>query len=96
MPDSDINSYPEKYWHCFVKLISSSNYSVVNDLSFIELHQQIVDPWLKSRQFTISGKIVKLLNSVQTHELSLEDITNEVEATRQTNYQIPLSSINNH
>ncbi|WP_103670554.1 hypothetical protein [Pseudanabaena sp. BC1403] len=65
MPDSDINSYPEKYWHCLVKLIDSSNYSVVNDLSFIELQQQIVDPWLKSRPFTISGKIVRSSNYVE-------------------------------
>ena len=73
MLDSDINSYPENYWHCFVKLIGSSNYSIVNDLSFIELHRQIVEPWLKSRQFTISGKIVRSSNQVEeikiTHTL---------------------------
>jgi len=71
MPDSDTNSYsyPEKYWHCFVKLINSRHYSVVNDLSFIELHQQIVDPWLKSRPFTISGKIVR--SSEQVEEIKI-------------------------
>jgi hypothetical protein len=76
MTDSDINSYPEKYWHCLVKLIGSSDYSdysVVNDLSFIELQQQIVDPWLKSHPFTISGKIVRSSNQVEeikiTHTL---------------------------
>ena len=35
---------------------------------------------------TFSVRFNKLLNSVQTDELSLEDITQEVEAVRQTNY----------
>jgi len=37
-------------------------------------------------QDTFSVRFKKLLNSVQTDELSLEDITNEVEAVRQANY----------
>ncbi|PZU95261.1 MAG: hypothetical protein DCE90_12940 [Pseudanabaena sp.] len=35
---------------------------------------------------TFSVRFKKFLNSVQTDELSLEDITNEVEAVRMTNY----------
>ena len=37
-------------------------------------------------QDTFSMRFKKLLNSVQPDELSLEDITNEVEAVRQANY----------
>jgi predicted DNA-binding protein YlxM (UPF0122 family) len=37
-------------------------------------------------QDTFSVRFKKLLNSFQTNELSLEDITNEVEAVRQANY----------
>ncbi len=37
-------------------------------------------------QDTFSVRFKKLLNSVQTDELSLEDITNEVESVRQANY----------
>ncbi|WP_434687955.1 type II toxin-antitoxin system VapB15 family antitoxin [Pseudanabaena minima] len=39
---------------------------------------------LKEDIFSLRFK--KFLNSVQTDELSLEDITNEVEAVRQANY----------
>ena len=35
---------------------------------------------------TFSVRFNKFLNSVQNDELSLEDITNEVEAVRQANY----------
>lgn len=35
---------------------------------------------------TVSVRFKKFLNAVQTDELSLEDITNEVEAVRQANY----------
>ncbi|PZO43348.1 MAG: hypothetical protein DCF19_05220 [Pseudanabaena frigida] len=35
---------------------------------------------------TFSVRFKNFLNSVQTDELSLEDITNEVEAVRKTNY----------
>jgi hypothetical protein len=35
---------------------------------------------------TFSVRFKKFLNSVQTDELSLEDITNEVESVRQANY----------
>ena len=35
---------------------------------------------------TFSVRFNKFLNSVQTDELSLEDITNEVESVRQANY----------
>ena len=35
---------------------------------------------------TFSVRFKKLLHSVQTDELSLEDITNEVETVRQANY----------
>ena len=37
-------------------------------------------------QDIFSVRFKKFLNSVQTDELSLEDITNEVEAVRQANY----------
>ncbi len=37
-------------------------------------------------QDTFSVRFKKFLNSVQTNELNLEDITNEVEAVRQANY----------
>jgi hypothetical protein len=47
-------------------------------------------------QDTFSRRFQKFLNSVQTDELSLGDIPNEVEAARQINYQIPLSSVDNH
>lgn len=35
---------------------------------------------------TFSVRFKKFLNSVQTDEISLEDITNEVESVRQENY----------
>lgn len=35
---------------------------------------------------TFSARFKNFLNSVQTDELSLEDITNEVEAVRKKNY----------
>ncbi|HUV72065.1 MAG TPA: hypothetical protein VMW25_03580 [Clostridia bacterium] len=53
-----MSDYPEKYWHCAVKLINQKRHAVVNDLSFEEINEKIIQPWLNSKTFTIDGKIV--------------------------------------
>jgi REase_DpnII-MboI len=59
------NSYQQQYWHCSVRVTGSKNISVVNDLPLTELQRQIVEPWLQSRPFTISGKIVRSSDQVE-------------------------------
>lgn len=59
------SSYPDKYWHCAIKLISQKEYSVVNDLSLDELQKKIIQPWLALKPFTVDGKIVNKRESLE-------------------------------
>src|SRR5688500_18758988 len=59
-----MTDYPEQYWHCAIRLMGNKRTSVVNDLTFAELQRQIVQPWLQSRPFTISGTIVRQISQV--------------------------------
>src|SRR5581483_1713049 len=56
---------PERYWHCSVQLIGQKQYSVVNDLSFIELQKQIIEPWHRDMRFPVAGLIVPAREKVQ-------------------------------
>jgi hypothetical protein len=54
-------TYPEKYWHCYVELENADSphdYYVINDLTFNELQKEITGPWRNSRPFNISGKVI--------------------------------------
>jgi len=53
-----MSDYPEKFWHCYVKLEGNKVYAVENDLSFDQLQSRILTPWFQSSPFTISGKII--------------------------------------
>ena len=53
-----MNDYPEKFWHCYVKLEGNKKYAVENDLSFDQLQSRILVPWHQSSPFTVSGKII--------------------------------------
>lgn len=59
------SSYPDKYWHCAIKLLNQKDYSVVNDLSFEKLQEKIVRPWIASKPFTVDGKIVNKRESLE-------------------------------
>lgn len=55
----DLESPPDKFWHCRVTVAGRKKPSVVNDLNYQELQRTIVRPWLAGRPFTVSGAIVK-------------------------------------
>jgi hypothetical protein len=63
--------------------MSEMNVSI--SIDFSQLKAVIAQCNLEEKD-TFSVRFNKFLNSVQTDELSLEDITNEVEAVRQANY----------
>jgi hypothetical protein len=65
MADLSEKTYPEKYWHCSVIRVGSKEHATVNDLTFAELQRQIVEPWLGSRSFTVSGTIVRSSDQVE-------------------------------
>ncbi len=59
-------SYPEKYWHCYVQRKGkSSPEGIVNDLSFQDISQKIVQPWRDGRAFTVEGVIVRSQDEVE-------------------------------
>lgn len=70
-------SYPDKYWHCAIKLISQKKYSVINDLSFEELQKKIIEPWMTSKPFTVDGKIVSKRESLEEIKISQTPETQE-------------------
>jgi hypothetical protein len=70
MSESDGNPYLEKYWHCSINLAGSKDTSVVNDLPFTELQRQIIEPWLQLRSFTVSGKIVRSPDQVESIKIT--------------------------
>ena len=56
-----MNTFPEKYWHCSVKIDAgpkNQQSSVVNDLSFGQAEMQIIRPWREGKPFTVSGLVV--------------------------------------
>lgn len=63
--DIDTLTYPDKYWHCAIKLISQKDYSVINDLSFEELQKKVIKPWMDLKPFNIDGKIVNKRESLE-------------------------------
>lgn len=64
-PQDSLAKYPEKYWHCYVKLEGNRSYAVENDLSFTALTQRILTPWHQSSPFTVSGKIINKASSIE-------------------------------
>ena len=56
---------PEKYWHCLVQLIGGKKYAVMNDMSFPDLQQQIIDPWHRGIVFPVSGLVVSAREQVE-------------------------------
>jgi hypothetical protein len=69
----DLNSPPERYWHCSVKIVGKKNYSVVNDLAFQELERTIVSPWNERRTFTVSGTLIRSSESIESIKITHTD-----------------------
>lgn len=63
----DWNSYPEKYWHCYVALPGKKkdrDRAVINDATPDQIRYEVVEPWHEDRPFTVSGSIVKSRTTV--------------------------------
>ena len=60
----DLANPPSQYWHCRVKIAGLKDYSIVNDLTFVDLMRSIVNPWLSAQPFSVSGTIVRSSDSV--------------------------------
>lgn len=77
-------NFPERFWHCRVKLKESNknnSYSVINDLLFQELKTKIIDPWLESRPFAVSGTIVQQPSEVEEIQIAYTPEPQNVYAT---------------
>lgn len=64
-PKEPLARYPEKYWHCYVKLEANKAYAVENDLSFAALTERILMPWHQSCPFVVSGKIISRNTAIE-------------------------------
>ncbi|MBK8452909.1 MAG: hypothetical protein WAQ53_04930 [Thiofilum sp.] len=62
--------FPEKFWHCAVKFVNQQEYSIVNDLTFQELEQKIINPWKLGKTFTISGRLIRSSDAVESIKIS--------------------------
>jgi len=77
-----MSDYPEKYWHCYVKLEGKTSYAVENDLSFEQLSVRILTPWHQSTPFTVSGKIINKNSKVEEIKVTQTDEPKQVWADR--------------
>lgn len=55
----DLTNPPERYWHCIVELTGEKRYTIVNDLTFVDLQRTVVHPWLAGRPFTVAGTVIR-------------------------------------
>lgn len=73
-----MSDFPEKFWHCYVKIEGNKKYAVENDLSFDQLQSRIITPWYQSAPFTVSGKIItkdSLIEEIKvTHTLEQQRV----------------------
>jgi hypothetical protein len=74
MSDPD---YPDKYWHVLVILPGQKKevrQGIRNDLTLNELKREVIEPWMASRHFAVSGivvtdkKLVSEIRIVQTQQ----------------------------
>lgn len=66
-------SHPEKYWHCCVRLVGSRKYSVINDMSFADLENQVIEPWHRQVAFPVAGKIISERSKVEEIRITVTD-----------------------
>lgn len=76
-----MKEFPEKYWHCYVK-IKDSSYFVINDMLFEQLERQVLIPWMQSRPFTIAGAIVRELTQVEEIRICYTEESQQVYARK--------------
>jgi hypothetical protein len=77
-----MSTYPEKYWHCYVKLEGNRSYAVENDLSFAQLTGRILTPWLRSSPFTVSGMILSKNSLIEAIKVTQTDQPQQAWADR--------------
>jgi hypothetical protein len=73
-------SFPERYWHCYVKMGKQEQGTVVNDLTFADLKREVIDPWLSGRPFTISGLVIRSTDDVQEIKIAHTSLPQETYA----------------
>lgn len=82
-----MNTYPEKYWHCYVKLEGNTSYAVENDLSFGQLTVRILTPWHQSTPFTVCGKILNKNSKIEEIKVTQTDEPQNMWADRHNSRQ---------
>ncbi|WP_190802817.1 hypothetical protein [Leptolyngbya sp. FACHB-261] len=85
----EAEEYPTLYWHCAVKPFGGETYVVTDDLCFEDLQQQIVQPWLQSRLFTVAGTVISSTN--QSVEIRISHTSQPQKAFRKRAYFDPLN-----
>jgi hypothetical protein len=61
---------PDVYWHCAVHVAGDKKPVVVNDLRFADLERTIVRPWHEARPFTVSGKVIRSSEQVESIKIT--------------------------
>lgn len=78
-----METYPETYWHCYVKLKGRKGYAVENDLTWGELQARIVGPWRGEGMFTVGGKVVRREGGIEEIKVARTAESREALAQRQ-------------
>ncbi|MCJ7483488.1 MAG: hypothetical protein MUO31_11035 [Thermodesulfovibrionales bacterium] len=68
-----MNSYPDIFWHCFVKLVGVQKYAIRNDMTFDQLKTEVLTPWKNSSTFTVSGKIISKDTKIEEIKITQTD-----------------------
>jgi len=82
-----MKTYPEKYWHCYVKLEGNKSYAVENDLVFSQLMARVLTPWHQSSPFTVSGKIINKNSKIEEIKITQTNDPQQVWADRHNTRQ---------
>ena len=72
-PPLTATTYPDKFWHCMVRMVDQRDHAIVNDLTFDDLQRSVVTPWIAGRPFSVAGTIVRSSSDVAEIRVSRTD-----------------------
>lgn len=67
------DALPDQWWHARLRKKGQKQVVYLNDLTFSELRERLLDPWTNSQPFTVSGAIFKSSSDVDEVQVVLTD-----------------------